>query len=551
MRLLLYLILFAGINFAGIGETSPLSTPAREFLRQRIEEAGSPPRLSVGDEKIHSSVVLPRFYSSRTFHLAWSNDKGPDPVADTLVATIRDAGKEGLIPDDYHLAKLENTLGQVRTEQQRGSQISPLNLVDLDLLLTDAFLVLASHFHSGRVDPETYNPEWHPSKRDADFAGILEKALQEKRIREALEDLLPNHEGYYRLRQALERYRKISKQGGWPRVSEGTTLRKGDKDERIVVLRHRLALAGDLDPHAPVEANHFDDALEKAAIRFQIRHGLEPDGVVGRQTIADLNTSVEERIKQTMINMERWRWLPGFLEERYILINIANFELKVIVEGETVKTMRVIVGRHYRQTPVFTGKMTYLVLNPYWNVPPGIAGKDILPEVRKDVGYLTNNNIRVLEGWGANTIEIDPATVDWTKVTARNLPYRFRQDPGPNNSLGRFKFMFPNKFHVYLHDTPKRELFLKVVRTFSSGCIRVENPLELAEYLLSDRPEWTRDDIKRAIDKNVERTVTITNPMPLHLLYWTAWADREGTMNFRRDIYGRDERLYGALQSGS
>lgn len=551
MKLFLFFVLFGTINLADFGRAFSSSNQAREFLRHRIEEAGSPSKLSVGDEKIHSSIVLPRFYFNRTFHLAWSNDKGPLPVADTLIAAIRDASKEGLIPDDYHLAKIEKTLGQIRSEEKKEARLNPLHLMDLDFLLTDAFLVLASHFHSGWLNPETLTPEWHPCERDADFAGILEKALQEKRIREALEDLLPKHEEYYRLRQALDRYRMISNQGGWPRVLEGPALRKGDMDERIIALGQRLILAGDLDVHTRVDLKLFDDVLERAVIGFQLRHGLDPDGIVGRQTLEDLNVPVEERIKQTMINMERWRWLPGCLEERHILINIANFELKVVEEGQTIKAMRVIVGRHYRQTPVFSGKMTYLVINPYWNVPPGIAGKDILPEVRKDIEYLANNNMRALQGWGANTVEIDPATVDWKKVTARNLPYRFRQDPGPDNALGRFKFMFPNKFHVYLHDTPKRELFLKAIRTFSSGCIRVENPFDLAEYLLSDRSEWKRDDIKRMIDRSVERIVTIRNPMPVHLLYWTAWADREGTINFRRDIYGRDKRLYAALQLGS
>jgi len=548
MKRLFLLILFIGTCFAGPDRAFALSDKAREYLRTRIEEAGHPPKILVGDEKIYSSVVLPRFYFDRTFDLAWSDGNAPLPQADDMIAAILGASKEGLIPEDYHLAKLEEIIGHMRSTQQKEERLSSLRLVDLDLLLTDAFLVLASHFHSGRVNPETFAPEWHPGKRNADFAGILGKALQENRIRETLESFLPKDVEYVRLREAFATYKKLSKEGGWLKVPEGPTLRKGDRSERIGALRKRLVLAADLDSHELDEGDYFDEKLEGAVKRFQLRHGLAPDGIVGKETLADLNVSVEQRLKQAMINMERRRWLPEFVAERYILVNIANFELEVIEGNEPVMTMRVIVGRHYRQTPVFTGTMTYLVLNPYWNVPPGIAAKDILPEVKKDIRYLAENNIRVLQGWGAGAVRIDPATVDWKAMRAGNLPYWFRQDPGPNNSLGRFKFMFPNKYHVYLHDTPKRELFWKPARAFSSGCIRVEKARELAEYLLSDRPEWAREQIEATIASKVEKTVTITRPIPVHLLYWTAWADKEGAINFRRDIYRRDERLYAALQ---
>ncbi|MFH7326474.1 murein L,D-transpeptidase [Desulfurivibrio sp. C05AmB] len=548
MKKLFLLILFVGACLTLPDQASALSDQGRELLRTRIEEAGLPAKILVGDEEIYSSVVLPRFYFDRTFQLAWSDDDGPLPLADDMVAAIRGANREGLIPEDYHLAKIEETLGRIRNTRQQGEQLNPLSLVDLDLLLTDAFLVLASHFHSGRINPETFTPEWHPSKRDADFAAILGEALQENRIGETLEGLLPKHLEYLRLREAFARYQKISEEGGWPGVPEGPTLRKGDSSERVIALRERLMLAGDLAPHAPAEAAYFDALLEDAVKSFQLRHSLDPDGIVGRETLADLNVSIEQRLIQSMINLERWRWMPEFGTERYILVNIANFELNVFERNEPVMNMRVIVGRHYRQTPVFTGTMTYLVLNPYWNVPPGIAVNDILPEVKKELNYLAENNMRVFQGWGASAVQVDPATVDWQAITARNLPYRFRQDPGPDNALGRVKFMFPNKYHVYLHDTPRRELFWKVARDFSSGCIRVEKPFELAEYLLSDRPEWTRERIEATIATNVERTVTINRPIPVHLSYWTAWADQDGTINFRRDIYRRDERLYAALQ---
>jgi len=278
-----------------------------------------------------------------------------------------------------------------------------------------------------------------------------------------------------------------------------------------------------------------------------MRHGLDVDGVVGSATLDALNVPVEKRVRQLIVNMERWRWLPQDLGKRYILVNIADFELDVVENSQPLMTMRVIVGRDYRRTPVFSDNMTYLVLSPYWHVPTAIAVQDILPKIQQEPGYLAKQNIRVFRGWGAETREIDPRTVNWSHVTAANFSYRLRQEPGPMNALGRVKFMFPNKFNVYLHDTPAQELFAKPERTFSSGCIRIEKPIELAEYLLQSDAKWTREKILAVADKRIEQTVRLPEPMPIHLLYWTAWADEDRTVQFRADVYARDGKLYEAL----
>jgi len=210
-------------------------------------------------------------------------------------------------------------------------------------------------------------------------------------------------------------------------------------------------------------------------------------------------------------------------------------------------SMKVIVGKKYRRTPVFSDRMTYLVLSPFWNVPPNIAVKDKLPIIRKDPEYLTREHVRVFQGWGAEAQEIDPLTIDWSKLTPDNFPYRLRQDPGPGNALGSVKFMFPNKFNVYLHGTSSPELFKKNVRTLSSGCIRIEKPLDLAVYLFQDDPDWTQQKILAVIEKHEEKTVQLKNPLPVHLQYWTAWVDDNKLVNFREDIYGRDKLLSEAL----
>ena len=255
---------------------------------------------------------------------------------------------------------------------------------------------------------------------------------------------------------------------------------------------------------------------------------------------------MDERIAQIRINLERWRWLPVDLGERHIVVNIAGFRLFVVDSGRTVMTMRAIVGRPYRNTPIFTDVMTYLVFSPYWHVPSGIAGRDILPKIQKDAGYLRANGFQVFRGWDSDR-PIDPGTVAWASLTRANLPYRFRQDPGPQNALGRVKFMFPNDFSVYLHDTPSRDLFNETSRAFSSGCVRVEQPADLAMYLLNDPVGWDRHAIDSAMNQRRERTVRLRASMPVHLLYWTAWAGDDGTLEFPIDIYGRDARLRRAL----
>ncbi|MCA9770794.1 MAG: L,D-transpeptidase family protein, partial [Myxococcales bacterium] len=275
---------------------------------------------------------------------------------------------------------------------------------------------------------------------------------------------------------------------------------------------------------------------------------LEADGVAGRETLAALNVPAAERVRGLLVNLERWRWLPQELGERHVMVNIAGFHLDLVDGGRSVLDMKVIVGRSYRRTPVFSDRIRYLVFNPQWEVPRKLALQDVLPRVREDTAYLEHKGFRVLEGWGADERVVDPATVDWASLGPDHWPYRFRQKPGPTNSLGVVKFMFPNKFDVYLHDTPAKDLFASSKRSFSSGCIRVERALDLAEALLKDDPGWTRERIDATVGAERERTVALRAPVPVHLQYWTAWADEDGSIEFREDLYRRDARVAKALR---
>lgn len=523
---------------------------ARGVLMERIGPAGTQGPTYCQRDRICGSDVLPEFYRARDFRPAWTDNGLVLADAVAFLDALRLVADDGLDPENYHLAALDSLLAEINVaKEKKGGRVRPEALADLEMLLTDAFLLCGSHLVHGQVNPETIQSEWFVKGRYEDLAAVLENGLTANDIRGALDSLRPAHPVYRGLKRSLRDHRALADAGGWPEVPPGPKLVKGDRDPRVEAVRMTLAATGDLivgegdgDPAL------FDEGLERSVKAFQIRHGLEPDGAVGIKTALTMNVPAAERLAQIRANLERWRWVTQDLGERYILVNVAGFNIEVVEAGREVLTMPAIVGRAYRQTPEFSGRMTYIEVNPIWNVPPKLAREDILPKAKKDPAYLKKMGFRVLENWTDGAPEIDPEAVDWSQVEAENLTYRFRQDPGPLNSLGRIKFMFPNKFDVYLHDTPERGLFKRAARDFSSGCIRVEKPLELAEYILRDDPEWPRERLLAAIDAQETQVVSLRTPLSVHLLYWTAWLAEDGRAQFRQDIYLRDAALYRALE---
>lgn len=507
--------------------------------------------LRAAGEPVYASLVLPSFYERRLYRAAWSDERGPTRLADELIGALRRADLEGLRSEDYHLAGIEAVLAAVRADAKRGSALAPPpdRWAELDLLLTDAFLVYGAHLLAGRVNPETLRPEWVSNRRTADIAVVLEAALASGNIAGALAALDPPAVGYRRLREALARYRAVAAAGGWPAIPDGS-LRADDRGRAVTALRQRLRLEDGLGGDGEdQDADFFDAGLAQALEKFQRRHGLTADGAVSSATRAELNVPVERRVEQLELNLERWRWLPKDLGRRHIIVNIAAFELEVMDGDSVVMSMRVVVGRPFDRTPVLSDTMRYLVLNPYWHVPTNIARTELLPKVKRDPSYLARYKLRVFPSSRLDAQEVDPSTVDWSTITAAHFPYLLRQDPGPRNALGRIKFMFLNKYHVYLHDTPARPLFEETQRDFSHGCIRIQHPIELAEYLLRNNPRWDRDALLAALENAEDRSVPLPEPMPIHLLYWTAWADVDGTIQFRRDIHDRDAPLLTALRA--
>jgi len=502
----------------------------QERLRVRFGDAADSP-----DEPLEEALAT--FYGRRDFQPAWIDSAGLTEDGALVVESLRMSRFQGLEPEDYDLAAIRELV----------SSQEPERLAVLDTLMTGAFLRYCYDIRSGRADPRDADPEWFVEADGIDHLTALEESIADGSLAEVLEGLMPPDPRYARLRKALEDYRRIAAGGGWPRLPEGPALKANVRHPAVVVLRKRLWASGDFA--RPDGDDLFNEDLEAAVVRFQDRHGLDADGVVGRKTNAALNVPVEERARQIVLNMERWRWMPRYTASRYILVNMAGFEMRVIENDVPTLRMRVVIGRPYRRTPAFTEAMTYVVVNPYWHIPPSLAVRDLLPKIREDPGYLERQGIRVFSDCTENAHELDGQGMDWSEISSRGFPYKLRQDPGPHNALGRIKFMLPNRFNIYLHDTPHREHFDLSVRAFSSGCIRLEEPLVLADYILGEAG-WSPERIRETIAGGERRVVSLPRPIPVILVYWTAWVEKDGTVNFRDDVYGRDKLLVTALEAG-
>ncbi len=513
--------------------------PARD-MRARVEVAQATGVLDCRGEMICGLSLLPAFYARRGFEPAWSDARGPLPAARSLLRVLGGVLEEGLDPQAYRFDLLQELLRRAEGAPAASSEL----ILDLDLLLTDAFLLLASHLRAGRVNPETLHGEWVVGlERAAEFLPALDRALLTGDVGAALAEFRPPHPEYARLREALRRYRALEEAGPFPLLPESARWQPGEEGEVADLLRKRLRREGDLASGA-----EGADDLEGALRRFQERHGLEVDGRLGKQTLRALNLTLAQRIRRLELNLERWRWLPRDLGDPHIRVNVPAFDLVVSESGAAALTMRVVAGREVRRTPVFSSRLDRIVFHPDWNIPRRIAIEDILPKARRDPGYLRREKIRVFEHWGPGAAELDPAEIDWSSVSAREFRYRLMKDPGPHNDLGRVKFLFPNPFAVYLHDTPSRALFSRARRGFSSGCIRIEKPLELAAWLLRGEPAGSPEAIEALLGAGRTHTVRLRRPVPLHLLYMTAAVEEDGTVRFFEDLYGRDAVLDRALR---
>jgi len=525
---------------------------AVERLRERMESARKSGSLMAGNQRLFAGDPLIEIYESRGWQPLWLDDDGrPRQILREVSEALLLADEHGLDSAHYHRDRIQEILESELSET--GKISDPRLVTDLEILISDALVSLAGHLGGGRVKADAVDAGWHVQRpREALIEHMKQARTRNGGLKAALETVLPDYPEYHVLVEQLALHRSLESEGEWHPIVVDRALRIDDDNPAVSRVGVRLAKLGDLEGHNG--AGHpsvFDEELDRAVRNFQARHGLEVDGIAGPRTLAELNTTPTQRQRQLRANLERWRWLPRELGLEHIRVNIAGFEMQVFSDGRPVLTQRVIVGLPYRRTPVFTEQMTYLVLNPSWEVPARLAARDLLPQIQADREYLERMGFAVLQGWGAEERRIDPDQVDWDSLSQQHFPYRLRQAPGPENALGTVKFMFPNRHNVYLHDTPARGLFARQDRAFSSGCIRIEDPLELTDWLLHERPEarvMEPERIRSTLQSGRETTVRLGRAVPVHLLYWTAWVV-DGQVQFRRDIYGRDAPLIEALDS--
>ncbi|MBE9559369.1 MAG: L,D-transpeptidase family protein, partial [Proteobacteria bacterium] len=455
-----------------------------------------------------------------------------------LLYVIIHAEDEGLEPSDYYLGEIK----KYWESKQPGDSIH------LDLLLTAALFRYSNHVYSGRFNPHDLDADWHIKNSPLNVRSLFADVAKKESIAQTLKELPPQHSGYRLLKKELRRFRDLKQQGDWQKFKKGPTLEPGMHHRQVKQLRKRLEITGDLIECCLRDIDIFDQTLAEAVKRYQLRHGLQADGRVGGQTRRSLNITADARVKQIRINMERWRWLPRKLGKHYLMVNMTGFELYLMENGSSVLSMPVIIGKAYRSTPTFSGRVSTMEYNPYWTIPENMAIEDMIPRLIRDPSFLEKRSIRLFRGW-ADAQEIDPKTVDWRKVDKDNFPYWMRQDPGPENALGRVKFLFSNPYEIYLHGTPDKHLFDRVVRTFSSGCIRVKDPVQLASYLLNDGSQQMEEEILANIHLGTNQKLSLSITVPIYLVYWTAWTDQDDRVNFRDDIYGRDIPLNSAFDS--
>jgi murein L,D-transpeptidase YcbB/YkuD len=518
-------------------------------------------------------------YAARGFQPIWLQaDGGPGDAALILVDVLRRADEHALPTSKYRAQALS-----ARLADHRAGPWTDADAAALEAALTAAFLDYATDVSSGLLDPGEVDRNLHIVPRRPYAEALLHGAGMATNMAAYLEGLAPADPLYRRLVERYRAFRSVAGADIWgPPVSPGPTLRLGDRGPRVAAARARLTAMGDLDPNAydqqtvrsdgigrdgarlaaadittdvplgdpaaslsgSVDQTLFDPLMDEALRRFQARHGLNQDGLIGPATLAQMNVSPSARAEQIAVNLERLRWLNQNLGDRYILVNQAGFDMQVVEDGEPVFASRVIVGQAGRwQTPEFSETMTHMVVNPTWNVPMSIARDEILPELKEDPSYLAKRGMRLI-GAGA-----DAEQIDWSTVTPADFPGRVTQLPGDENALGSVKFMFPNRFAIYLHDTPTKHLFDRDVRAFSHGCVRVEQPHEFAEYLLAGQVGDPGGFFDEVLARGRERRIDLDRPLPVHLTYRSAWIDADGVEQFRGDVYARDRKIADALRA--
>ena len=485
-----------------------------------------------GYDKIQNLSKVAEFYKIKEFEPVWTVHE----LRKNLFRNIENIEEEGLFFEDYHGDQLQKLLSQP------GSNTEEENTL-LEILLTDAFIQLAEDLSTGKLDPREIYEIWGTPVNEVNAISLLDSATSGKDIDKVLNKIKPDHIVYRGLKNALADYKKTDwRNAPATKIKSGKLIKPGESDERIFSVTKRLSELGYFKGKIDSTNTIFNDSIQFALKEFQKDHDLQIDALLGNATIKNLNYTKEDRLHQILINLERWRWYPRNLGEHYIIVNIPNYELSVVKDGDTVRVHKTMVGTEARKTPIFSDEVRYVIYNPTWTIPPTIKKNDIIPGAARDAGYLKKKNLNVYD---SNGNLMNPENINWSSSKA--LSYIYRQPAGPSNPLGLVKIIYPNEYMIYLHDTPSKKLFDNNARAESSGCVRVQGALELAEYLLSDQGNFNKEKIAEILKIGKTKEIPLKQNIKVHHFYWTAFQKND-TLRFINDIYNLDQELWNLLK---
>lgn len=545
-------LLFIFIHFSG--EIKNSASPSATNPEKTTKAERSPNKYDIRIDRYYDfsdseteRTELGKFYNNRNNKLVWFNYgrySELNQLGRDLLRALEKADEEGLSRNYYMFDKIKSDIERGRAEKDSALY----SLAALDVLMTQSYFDYAHDISAGKIRPDEMNITWEVYPDTFTFYNHLEEAISRNEIIQSLEDLRPKHEQYELLLEALKDLRAKKAKGAWPVPGEIPTLGENDSVPEVVRVKKRLAASGYLpgQDSAYINSKMYDEKLTSAVKMFQRYHGLKVDGIVGPGTLAKMNKTIDFRIKQVRLNLDRLRWLPDHIGQRDIIVNIPNFKLEYYENDFKKIEMNVVVGKTTHYTPALKDTITYIVFNPTWNVPYSIATEEMLPKIKADPSFLSRNNYKLLRGSYRSDDEVDPYSVNWSEITPDNFPFFIVERPGNGNALGRVKFMLPNNYSIYLHDTPADHLFNRRERDFSHGCIRLDKPFRLAEILLEG--QTTPHEIDRMLASFETQAVVLNKPVPVHVVYQTVWADNFGELNFREDIYKFDERSFSLLE---
>ena len=482
------------------------------------------------------------FYKENDYKIHWLQKRKPHARYDAFLEHLKSSEAFALNPADYHLAQLETEISSIYD----SGDPSPSNVASLDIKITATFFLFTTHLLEGRVSkPGRARYIWIKSVAPDNDVELLLENESASQLRLALERLHPKDPQYVALSRELDKFETLSNID-LPKIKWKGNINPGDSNDYIPVIRRKLLLLNG-QKEVPVSADSlfYDDDLSRAVAAFQEQHGLTADGVINAITARYLNVPFDRMAETIALNLERLRWPPHIhSSDDHILINIPEYKLKVFHRNKKMLEMKVILGTDSTATPVFRDTLKHIVLSPTWTVPKSIIEKDFLPVLQEDPAHYKRQGFSFYK----DGVEIDPEEEEWTSEEIDVRSYQVIQEPGNVNALGNIKFMMSNNFSIYLHDTPSDRLFKRDRRALSHGCVRLEQPVELADYLLQDQKDWDKESIQSAMTSGQPTTVKLTKPIPVHIVYRTAWIDEDNRINFREDVYGFDRHHLSQLK---